>query len=98
MCYVRSSCRTFSLFYVVAVFTNSLAFINNVFILDEIFYFLVNQRGNNGQCFVWNEIRKNIFKIVLFRINIFSLSLVFTKAVSKSIVSIARLIRSVFAS
>ena len=40
---------------------------------------------------------ESIFKIVLFRINIFSLSLVFTKAVSKSIVSIARLIRSVFA-
>ena len=41
---------------------------------------------------------ESIFKIVLFRINIFSLSLVFTKAVSKSLVSIARLIRSVFAS
>ena len=49
----------------------------------------------NVSCGIKSE---SILKIVLFRMNTFSLTLVFTKALSQSNLAIARLIGSVFAS
>ena len=61
--------------------------------------FFVNQGGSlsstvNVSCGIKLE---SIFRIVLFRMNTFSLTLVFTKPQSQSNISIARLIRLVFA-
>ena len=61
------------------------------------FIFLVNQEGSlsslvNASCGIKLE---SIFKIVLFRMNTFSLTLVFTNALSQSNIAIGRLIRSV---
>ena len=68
-------------------------------------FFFVNQGGSlssmvNDWCGIKLEIifkSQSILK-VLFRMNTFSLTLVFTKALSQSNIAIARLIRSVFAS
>ena len=66
----------------------------------RFFVFFVNQRGSlSSMVTVSCGIKlESIFKIVLFRINAFSLTLEFTIAQSQSKISIARLIRSVVAS
>ena len=82
---------------IVVVFIVTIAFINTVFLLDDIFYFFCKPFSSmiNVSCGIKLE---SIFKIVLFRMNTFSLTLVFTKALSQSNLAIARLIGSVFAS
>ena len=77
---------------IVVVFTVFIAFL-----LDDILYFFVNQGGSlssmvDVSCGIKLE---SIFKIVLFRMNTFSLTLVFTNALFQSKLAIGRLIRSV---
>ena len=67
--------------YIIIVFTILIAFISIVFLLDEIFK--VFWKPTRGPCHQRLKFRveSSIFKINLLRINTFSLTFVFTKAV-----------------
>ena len=92
-----SNCLSIACYYCFHYFDG---FCKHYFSLGLDFFFFVNQGGSLSPT-VTVSFRielESIFKVVLFRINTFLMTLVFTKDLSQSNISIAPLIRSVFAS
>ena len=84
--------------YVAIVFNILIAFYKHFFSLIWDFLFFRKPRESlSSMVNISSGLKlESIFKIVLFRMNTFSLTLVFTKVLSQSNILIARLITSVF--